>query len=73
MVGMMTREVPSPPGPLQLTPSRPVSANSQLWPFVRTVSRMVRRLKRNTEKCAAEESERIQGHVKGVEEWKLFP
>jgi hypothetical protein len=34
---------------------------------------MVRRLKRNTEKYAAEESEGIQWDVKGVDAWKLFP
>jgi hypothetical protein len=37
------------------------------------VNRVVRRLKRNTEKYAAEESERIQGDVKGDDAWKLFP
>jgi len=73
MVGMMTREVLSPPFPLQLTTNRPVTANSQLRSSVRAVNRMCRRLKRNTEKHAAEESECIQGCVKGVDSWKLFP
>jgi hypothetical protein len=73
MVGTMTREVPLPSAPLQFTPSLPVTANLQLWSSVCTVNRMVRKLKRNREKYAAEESERIQGDVKEVDAWKLFP
>jgi hypothetical protein len=73
MVGMMTREVPLSSAPLQFTPSRPVTVNSQLRSSVRTVNRLVRRLKRNTEKYAAEESERVRRDVKGVDAWKLFP
>jgi hypothetical protein len=34
---------------------------------------MVRRLKRNKEKYAAEESKGIQGDAKWVDAWKLFP
>lgn len=69
-----TRGFPSPPHPLQLPPSpQPMTANSQLWSFVLTAHRMVRRPKRHIEKYATEESERIQGDVKGVDAWKVLP
>jgi hypothetical protein len=72
MVGMMTREAPLPSATLQFTLSRPVTANSQLWSCVSTVNRIVRRLKKNTEKYAAEESERIQEMWRGLMHGNYF-